>query len=128
ASGAPALPTGRLPLAWTVRTLVADGLMHEADGERVLSVGTRQMQVHPIALLAEMNLRSPGPARALLDIERLTEWLAGKAQLPYQHIDPLRVDFTRVVEVMSASYATTYSILPIAVGATEVTVATCEPF
>jgi general secretion pathway protein E len=38
------------------------------------------------------------------------------------------VDFARVVEVMSASYATNYSILPIAVSGAEVTVATSEPF
>jgi general secretion pathway protein E len=124
----PAAPTGRLPLPYVVKGLVADGLMAEADGERVLSVRARETRVHPLTLLAEMNLRSPTPARELLDLERLTQWLAHKAGLPYQHIDPLRVDFARVVEVMSASYATNYSILPIAVGASEIVVATCEPF
>ena len=113
--GAEPKPAGRLPLAYVVRELMADGLMAQADGERVLSVRSRETQVHPLALLAEMNLRSPTPGRELLDIERLTEWLAGKAGLPYQHIDPLRVDFSRVVDVMSSAYATTYSILPIAV-------------
>ncbi len=123
-----AVPSGRLSLPYVVKGLVADGLMQPADAERVLSVGTRQTQIHPVALLAEMNLRGPAPARALLDLERLTQWLADRSRLPYQHIDPLRVDFTRVVEVMSSAYATTYSILPVAVTATEVTVATCEPF
>ncbi|MCX8005947.1 MAG: type II/IV secretion system protein, partial [Burkholderiaceae bacterium] len=123
-----ALPNGRLPLSFVVKGLVADGLMARADAERVLSVRERASRVHPLALLAEMNLRAPTPGRELLDIERLTQWLAEKARLPYQHIDPLRVDFARVVEVMSASYATNYSILPIAVNSAEVTVATCEPF
>ncbi|MCS6945310.1 MAG: ATPase, T2SS/T4P/T4SS family [Sutterellaceae bacterium] len=123
-----ALPTGRLPLSFVVKGLVADGLMARADAERVLSLRDRATRVHPIALLAEMNLRTPTPARELLDIERLTQWLAAKARLPYHHIDPLRVDFARVVEVMSASYASNYAILPIAVSSTEVTVATCEPF
>nr|MBA3254235.1 type II/IV secretion system protein [Burkholderiaceae bacterium] len=36
--------------------------------------------------------------------------------------------FTRVVDVMSSSYATTYSILPVAMTPTEVTIATSEPF
>jgi general secretion pathway protein E len=124
----PAVPHGRLPLAWVVKGLVHDGLMAKADGERVLSVRARETRVHPLALLAEMNLRSPTAARELLDIERLTQWLAQKSGLPYQHIDPLRVDFARVVEVMSASYATHYAILPIAVAGGEVTIATCEPF
>jgi general secretion pathway protein E len=126
--GAEPKPAGRLPLAWVVRELMADGLMAQADGERVLSVRSRETQVHPLALLAEMNLRAPTAARELLDLERLTQWLAEKAGLPYQHIDPLRVDFARVVDVMSSAYATTYSILPIAVTGAEIVVATCEPF
>jgi len=123
-----AAPTGKLPLSYVVKGLVYEGLMAKADGERILSVKTREARVHPLTLLAEMNLRSPGTARELLDIERLTQWLAEKAKLPYQHIDPLRVDFARVVDVMSVSYATNYSILPIAVATGEVTIATCEPF
>jgi len=126
--GALVAPTGRLPLSYIVKGLVYDGLMAKADGERILSLKSREARVHPLAVVAEMNLRSPGGARGLLDIERLTEWLAEKAKLPYQHIDPLRVDFARVVEVMSASYATNYSILPVAVTSSEVTIATCQPF
>jgi general secretion pathway protein E len=128
AKAALAAPSGRLPLSYVVKGLVHDGMMARADGERILSVKTREARVHPLTLLAEMNLRSPSATRELLDIERLTQWLAEKARLPYQHIDPLRVDFARVVEVMSASYATNYSILPIAVASGEVTIATCEPF
>jgi general secretion pathway protein E len=79
-------------------------------------------------VLAEMNYRSPQADRRLLDLETLTQWLAGKAGLPYFHIDPLRVDFTRVVDVMSSSYASTYSILPVAISGAEVTIATSEPF
>jgi general secretion pathway protein E len=75
-----------------------------------------------------MNYRSPQADRQLLDLETLTRWIAEKAALPYFHIDPLKVDFTRVVDVMSASYATTYSILPVAMTPTEVTIATSEPF
>jgi len=122
------LPRGKLPLAFVVRELVADRLMDPEVAERVLSVKTRKTQVHPLALLAEMNLRTPDAARELLDIERLTQWLADKAGLPYQHIDPLRVDFARVVDTFSATYATAYSILPLAIAGAEVTIATCEPF
>jgi general secretion pathway protein E len=121
-------PSGKLPLAYVDKALVYEGLMAKADGERILSVKSREARLHPLTVLAEMNLRTPSGTRGLLDLERLTEWLAEKARLPYQHIDPLRVDFARVVEVMSASYATNYSILPIAVQSGEVTVATCEPF
>jgi len=128
AAGHQSPPRGRLPLAWVVKELVHDRLMDKVVAERVLSVRSRDTQIHPLALLAEMNLRSPDAARELLDIERLTQWLAEKSGLPYQHIDPLRVDFARVVDVFSSSYATSHAILPLAISGSEVVVATCEPF
>jgi general secretion pathway protein E len=111
-----------------VRQLVADRWLSQSDSERVFAIGDRERLGHPIAVLAEMNFRTPDAQRRLLDLESLTQWLAEKVKLPYQHIDPLRVDFTRVVDVMSSAYATGYSILPIAVKTTEIVVATCEPF
>jgi general secretion pathway protein E len=129
-AAAPAVPppSGRLTLQYLVRQLTADGLLAPADGDRVHAISDRERFGHPIALVAEMNFRSNDGERKLLDIEYLTQWLADKAGLAYQHIDPLRVDFTRIVEVMSSAYATSHSILPIAVTAVEIIVATCEPF
>src|SRR5207248_10239427 len=43
------------------------------------------------------------------------------------HIDPLKIDFAGVTEVMSSAYATRFRILPVAVTAKEATVATAEP-
>ena len=122
------VPQGKLPLDYVIRGLIADRLMDPAIGERMLSVKSRGTRVHPLALVANMNLRTPDAAHELLDLERLTEWLAVKARLPYHHIDPLRVDFARVVDTFSAKYATAYSILPLAVTGSEVTVGTSEPF
>lgn len=118
---------GRLALSAVLAALMGDGLLEAADADRLRLAASSRDHRHPLAVIAEMNFRTPAERR-LLDIETLTQWLAGKAGLPYQHIDPLRVDFTRVVEVMSSAYATTYSILPVAVSATEVTIATSEPF
>jgi general secretion pathway protein E len=122
------VPNGRVTGGYVVKQLVADGLLSASDAERFTQSGGRERAGHPLTVLAEMNYRSPRAERQLLDIETLTQWLAGKADLPYFHIDPLRVDFTRVVDVMSSSYASTYSILPVAMTTTEVTIATSEPF
>jgi general secretion pathway protein E len=127
-AAAPAPPAGRLTLDYVARALMADGLMARDDGERILSVPARTTRIHPLALLAELNLRAPGGAQELLDLERLTCWLAERVGLPYHHIDPLRVEFARVAEVMSSSYATSRSILPLTVSGNEVLVATCEPY
>ena len=122
------VPNGRVTGGYVLKQLVADGMLSTSDAERFRSSGGRERAGHPLVNLAEMNYRTPNAERKLLDLEALTHWLAQKASLSYYHIDPLRVDFTRVAEVMSSSYATTYSILPVAVGADEVTIATCEPF
>jgi general secretion pathway protein E len=127
-SHAVAVPNGRVTGGYVVKQLVADGLLSASDAERFKQSGGRERAGHPLTVLAEMNYRSPKADRQLLDIETLTQWLARKADLPYLHIDPLRVDFTRVVDVMSSSYASTYSILPVAMTPTEVTIATSEPF
>jgi general secretion pathway protein E len=121
-------PPGRVTSAFVIKQLVADGLLSAADAERFKITGGRERSGHPLVVLAEMNYRSPQADRQLLDLETLTRWIAEKAALPYFHIDPLKVDFTRVVDVMSSSYATTYSILPVAMTPTEVTIATSEPF
>ncbi len=124
----PTVLNGRVTGGYVIKQLVADGLLSAGDAERFSQSGGRERAGHPVAVLAEMNYRSPQPDRRLLDLETLTQWLAGKAGLPYFHIDPLRVDFTRVVDVMSSSYASTYSILPVAISGAEVTIATSEPF
>ena len=121
-------PGGRLTLAWLVRALLDDALLAPADAQRALAIADRDRFGHPVALVAEMNFRNVQPPHRLLDVEALTQWLADRAGLPYQHIDPLRVDFTRVVEVMTSAYATGNSILPLQLTPAEVVVATCEPF
>src|SRR5262249_17449453 len=48
--------------------------------------------------------------------------------MEYKHIDPLKIDFSGVTEVMSSTYATRFKILPIQVTSKEVVVAVCEPY
>jgi general secretion pathway protein E len=81
---------------------------------------------HPLVRLAGANLLRHGSAKPL-DVEALTEWLAGRCGLSYLRIDPLRVDVGRVSEIMSITYAERRHALPLTVGLSEVVIATCEP-
>ncbi len=63
-----------------------------------------------------------------LDIETLTQYVAGRAGLEYLRIDPLKVYVAKVADTMSAAYAERHRVLPVQVTATEVVVATAEPF
>src|SRR6267378_2785312 len=80
--------------------------------------------LHPLAIVADQKWKK---GNALLTLDALTEWLAKRAGLEYLHIDPLKIDFAAVTEVMSSAYATRFRILPVGVSAKETVVATAEP-
>jgi len=93
--------------------------------ERRFAAGSSSQ--HPLQRLGGAGLVRKGSGKAL-DVERLTEWLAGRCRIPYLRIDPLKVDVGRVTDVMSINYAERRHALPIQYGLTDVTIATCEPF
>ena len=83
---------------------------------------------HPLTVVADMNWKNVQPPHKTLALEPLTEWLAKRVGLEYRHIDPLKIDFSAVTEVMSSSYATRFRILPIGVTTKEAVIAVCEPY
>ncbi len=117
-----------LTLEMVLRELAADALV---DAELIEALRTNakfRSYDHPLTLIAEQKWRSNKPPKRVLTLEALSEWFAGRINVPYLHIDPLKVDFTAVGTVMSTSYANRYRILPVAVTVDTVTVATSEPF
>ena len=122
-------PDRRLTLAEVLDMLVADGL---ADAEEAAALRTERKlhgdKVHPVVVIAEQKWRNPKlPARVLTQ-EMLTEWLANKVGMSYMHIDPLKIDFSGVADVMSTAYASRFTILPVEINAREVVIATAEPY
>jgi general secretion pathway protein E len=121
------LPSGRLEWRVLLQWLHDDGLVGDAEAARVRArFGAGNSSQHPLVRLAGASLVDARNGRAL-DTEVLTEWLAARLAMPYLRIDPLKVDVARVADVMSIRYAETHRALPVLVGLTEVTVATCEP-
>ncbi|MGI4842139.1 MAG: GspE/PulE family protein [Janthinobacterium lividum] len=83
--------------------------------------------MHPLTAVAQCKLVSQLPPHRLLTLDALTEWCASKVGLPFIRIDPLKIDFTRVADVMSASYAARFNILPVDMSASTLVVATADP-
>ena len=126
-STATTLPAGRLDWRPLLDWLHEDGLVGDDEAARIRArFGAGDSSQHPLIRLGGASLVDARHGRAL-DTEALTEWLAGRLGMPYLRIDPLKVDVARVADVMSIRYAETRHALPIGVGPTEVTVATCEP-
>jgi general secretion pathway protein E len=119
----------RLTIAELIDWLVADGMVEPADAEKMKKErryyrGTQ----HPLSIIADQKWKNVKPPHKPLTLEPLTEWLAKRVNMEYKHIDPLKIDFSAVTDVMSISYATRFRILPVGVTSKEVVIAVCEPY
>jgi len=118
------------PLDWRnlVQWLQSDGVISAHEAQRIHTRCAQAESVqHPLVRLASVAVRRASDDKPM-DIELLTQWLAGWAQLAYLRIDPLKVDVGKVADTMSPAYAERHKILPVQVTAHEVVVATAEPF
>ena len=119
----------KLTLPELLGLLVADGMISQAVADAMIAERRGQRQnIHPLTAIAGQNWKSLLPPNKALNLDVLTEWLAGHVGLEYFHIDPLKIDFSIVADIMSNDYATRFGILPVLVTASEVVIATSEPF
>jgi len=119
----------RLTLPEVLDALAEDGLLPQgvADDfkrERRYFKG----DAHPLVILADQKWRTAQEPHKALTLEYLSEWLARRVGLDYLHIDPLKIDFHAVTDVISNAYATRFRILPVEVTTREVVIATAEPY
>ena len=129
AAGAANRSAHKLTLVELIDALLEDGLV-EAEAAAQFKHERRYYQgaTHPLVLMAEQRWKSLKPPHRVLDLDSLTQWMAGWCGLDYVHIDPLKVNFAAVTDVMSSAYATRFGILPVEVKPHEVVIATAEPF
>jgi len=122
-------PGQRLQVTELLEALAADRLVEPDDAAKAaLNARLTNTDQHALLSIAQRKLRCARPPHRTLDLETLTEWLAARVGLPYVRIDPLKVNLSRVAEVMSSHYASRFRILPLGVSPGEVVVATAEPF
>ena len=118
------------PLDWRklVEWLSEDGVISPAEAARTIARCSQvQSAQPPLIRLASFSMTRVADGKPL-DIETMAQWLAGRANLNYLRIDPLKVDVGKVADAMSAIYAERHKVLPVQVTPTEVVVATSEPF
>ncbi|MEO7399249.1 MAG: ATPase, T2SS/T4P/T4SS family [Polaromonas sp.] len=118
------------PLDWRrlVEWLAEDGVISNAEAERTIARCSQvQSAQHPLVRLASVGITRVADGKPL-DIETISQWLAGRAGLSYLRIDPLKVDVGKVAESMSAVYAERHKVLPVKVTPSELVIATSEPF
>ena len=118
----------KLTLREVLDGLAADGWVSpEAAAALASDRRVQRAGIHPLVVVAEQQWKDPRRPKKLLTLEILTQWLAEKSGLPYFHIDPFKIDFAAVTQLMSNAYATRFKILPVEVTAKEAVIATAEP-
>ena len=119
----------RLHLGWLLKELVRDGLLTQTDANSIAAQqrGAEQAKLHPLDTIATRQC-CHAETSEVLSIERLCQWLASRAELEFVVLDPLKINVPAVTAEMSFAYAQHYGILCIKVNATELVVATAEPF
>jgi len=112
--------------------LLTDGVVDKANVKKYFTqaqgiLKNASISMHPLTAIAQCKVQSAFPPHRLLTLDWLTEWMAGKVDLPFYRIDPLKIDFTKVADVMSSVYASRFNILPVDLSPTTLTIATADP-
>ena len=109
--------------------LVGDGMVDKPEAAALVNeTRLKRAGAHPLAVIAEKKWKSLKAPFRTLTLDELGEWFAARIGLEYFHIDPLKVDFTSVTDVVSSAYASRFGILAVQVTSDEVVFATIEPF
>jgi general secretion pathway protein E len=123
---------GRLELDEILAALVVDGFVLGEDAKNVrmgARSGRTSVELHPLVVIGNAKLENRREPGRPISVEYLTEWLAGKANLPYLKIDPMKINVAAVTQVVSHAYAQRHRILPVSIDPTgKVTFASAEPF
>ena len=118
----------RLSLAELLDAFAVEGHIESAVADKLKAEWRlKKAGPHPLVIVGDQRWKSAVTGKAMT-LDWLAEWLAHKSGLKYFHIDPLKIDFTRVGETMSIIYAQRFSMLPVERTTKELVVATAEPF
>jgi general secretion pathway protein E len=120
---------GPLTLGDALRMLVNDGLIDKPQAEKLYK--DRKLDstsLHPLVVIGEQKWKSMISPHKPLTVESLTIWLAKRSGLDYYHIDPLKLDFGSIAQIVSKAYAERLKIMPLKASANEVVIATAEPY
>jgi general secretion pathway protein E len=125
-------PSRLLDLQQLFTWLLADKLIAPASAKahytQAQAILHEALAMHPLTAVAHCKLQSATAPHKLLTLDALTEWLAARVGLPFMRIDPLKIDFTKVADMMSAIYAARFNILPVELTPGTLVIATAEPF
>lgn len=118
---------GKLQFDDVLKQLEASGRITPDQVTAARLKGQGQGHHYAIEQIAALQLDDAATPGKKLTSTALTQWLSDTVGLPFEHIDPLKVDVESLSSVMSFEYAKRYHLLPLKVSEDRVQIATCEP-
>jgi len=120
----------RIELPWLLERLLRESIISEEDVTlcRASQGDQRDDKLHPIQVLARLNVDNLSNKGTSLSAKVLTTWLASKAQQPEFQIDPLKMNIPAITGVMSYAFAQRHQILATEVGPDYVEIGSTQPF
>ena len=120
--------SANLDLSGVVKDLLGDGIITQSDAAEITSICHRDSgSLHPLEIVAAKQLLHRAEQKPLT-LDRLTDWLAARADLETVQIDPLKINVSAVTSIMSFAYAKRYGILCVSVSRQQLVVATMQPY
>ena len=120
-----------MDLDFILQELLRDGLIEADDAEscRRSAQMKRGTPLHPMVLIGALKIADRRALGGVISIEALTAWMAAKSGLPYQHIDPLKLEVHAITCLnLPMAYLERFNIMPVKVTDDVVVMATAEPF
>jgi len=87
-----------------------------------------QSAVSMIDIIESLKITSPKSSGKIITAEIIMMTVAEHLMLPFLKIDPLKLDYEIVTQIISRPYAIKHQIVPIALSNNTLTVATADPF
>ena len=85
--------------------LLADGVVEKAEVKKHFTQAqgifrNATIAMHPLTAVAQCKLQSAFPPHRLITLDWLPDGMAGKVHLPFFRIDPPKIHFTKLADVM----------------------------
>ncbi len=85
--------------------------------------------MHPMTLIGSLKIKNKRVPGSVISVEDIASWVASKAGLSYQHIDPLKLEVHSITSLnLPLAYIERFNIMPVEVTDDKVIIATAEPF
>ncbi|MGE8558575.1 MAG: GspE/PulE family protein [Acinetobacter sp.] len=116
--------------SWCLEQLQKDGRITERNKLLIQTTHRQREQLkwHPLQWIAHFNLIDQAHPQSTLTLNRLCQWIAEKANIPFYIIDPLKADVGALTNIMSQEFAVRNKILAVEIQPDKVLIATDQPF